>query len=433
MIKNVYTFLTDTIFHKDVKEYNNPAVRWFVQQYKLLFYTAKGLVEHGTLVQSAALTFYTLMSLVPIVALVFAIVKGFGLTEMLLSNMYEILPQNKEIIDYIVDFANKAIERTQGGIVALAGIIILFWSVIKVFGSIESAFNNIWEVKITRSITRQYTDYISVVMIVPILWGIVVAMSSNAQKLLPFADDSLLYLIGSKLASMVVIWVMFSFLYKIIPNTKVSFSSSITAGIVAGTIFVLFQWGYIYIQQWMSSYNAIYGSFAALPLFLIWLQTSWQILLFGGELSFAYQNISRFAEERESLLISNDNRRKITIAIMIFIVRHFHSQGGGVSALDIRKALNLPTRIINELIHTLVKVELIIPIEVNIEEKERLFMPAKAISTMTLFSVIEALDIYGEQNIDFTNIEELNISAELLTTIKGKLEQDSSSINLIDL
>jgi len=318
-ISEIFTYFTDTIFRRDINEWRNPVIRWLVQQYRLLFYTARGLLEHGTIVRSAALTFYTLMSLVPIVAVVFAVVKGFGLADGLIDNLYALFPQNPEIIDYVVGFAEKALARTQGGVVAAVALVMLFWAIIRVFGSIESAFNNIWEVKVERSVTRQYTDYIAVVMIVPVLWVVANAVGNYTQQLLGF-DGSWYFTLLSHLASMVIIWIMFTILYIIIPNTKVKFKSALMAGIVAGTLFLLFQWGYIYIQRWMTSYNAIYGSFAALPLLLIWLQTSWQILLFGGELSFAYQNIARFGEERESLLISYDQRRKILLAVMLSVV-----------------------------------------------------------------------------------------------------------------
>ena len=295
-ISDIPTYFTDTIFRRDASEWRNPVVRWLVQQYKLLFYTARGLQEHGTLVRSAALTFYTLMSLVPIAAVVFAVVKGFGLADGLEENLYALFPQNPEIVRYIVDFAENALGRTQGGVVAAVALVMLFWAVIRVFGSIESAFNNIWEVKVERGITRQWTDYIAVVMIVPVLWIVANAMTNYAERLLGF-DDSWYFGLLSHLASMVVIWGMFTLLYLVIPNAKVRVGSALMAGIVAGTIFLLFQWGYVYLQRWMTTSNAIYGSFAALPLFLIWLQTSWEILLFGGELSFAYQNVERFDEE----------------------------------------------------------------------------------------------------------------------------------------
>ena len=108
-ISEIFTYFTDTIFRRDIREWRNPEIRWLVQQYRLLFYTARGLLEHGTIVRSAALTFYTLMSLVPIVAVVFAVVKGFGLADGLVENLYALFPQNPEIVDYIVTFAEKVI------------------------------------------------------------------------------------------------------------------------------------------------------------------------------------------------------------------------------------------------------------------------------------------------------------------------------------
>lgn len=311
-LSDIITFFTDTVFRKGAGEYRNPVARWAVRQYKLLFYTVQGLSSHGTMVRSAALTFYTLMSLVPVVALVFAVVKGFGLAEGLEQNLYEVLPQSPEVIDYVVGFAQKALARTQGGWVALVGVLTLFWAVIKVFGSIEDAFNNIWEVRSTRSAARKYGDYIAVVVVAPILWVISSSMGNYAAEILGVAGSPALEVL-SRAGSLVVAWVMFTFIYVVLPSTKVRFTAALTAGVVAGTAFVLFQWGYVYLQRWMTSYNAIYGSFAALPLFLLWMQISWEILLLGGELSFAYQNVARFDEERESLLVSYDCRRKLMV------------------------------------------------------------------------------------------------------------------------
>lgn len=330
--KNLWKFLTETIFLKDERNYRNGLIRWSVRQYKLLFYTARGLKEHDTLVRSAALTFYTLMSIVPIAALVFALVKGFGLAEGLMQNLYSVFPHNREAVDYIIAFADKAIANAQGGVVAFVGIIMLFWAVVRVFGSVEEAFNNIWEVKVTRGFTRQFTDYIAVVVVTPILWVIGSTVGRYAGQVLGIEAIGPLYTLLSSAASLLVIWAMFTFIYVVVPNTRVRWSCALPAGILAGTLFLLFQWGYVGLQRYMTSYNAIYGSFAALPLFLIWVQWSWQILLFGGELTFAYQNISRFAEERESLHISYDHRRQVTLAVMLHVARIFRDGHGPVSA-----------------------------------------------------------------------------------------------------
>lgn len=431
-IKELFTFFTDTIFRRDLREWHNPVVRWFVQQYRLLFYTARGLLEHGTIIRSAALTFYTLMSLVPILAVAFAVVKGFGLADGLMQNLYELIPQSPAVVDYIVSFAEKALARTQGGLVATVALVMLFWAVIKVFGSIESAFNNIWEVKSERSIARQYTDYIAVVMIVPLLWIVASAAGRYVQHLLGY-DGSWYFSLLSRLTSMVIIWFMFTLLYIVIPNAKVKFKSALMAGIVAGTLFLLFQWGYLYVQRWMTSYNAIYGSFAALPLLLIWIQTSWQILLFGGELSFAYQNIARFAEERESLLISYDQRRKILLAVMLIVVRNFREKGGAMPAEAIRARLGLPTRIVNDVLYQLVQAKQLISVPSGDDGREISFTPARETDTMTVYGVLEAVESTGQTAFDMTQSSELTRVEQELDKLKKLVRESPENVRLIDL
>ena len=406
ILRKLFTYFTDTIFREDINEWRNPVVRWLVQQYRLLFYTARGLVEHGTLVRSAALTFYTLMSLVPLLALVFAVVKGFGLADGLVENLYGLFPQHPETVDYIVGFAENALARTQGGVVAAVGLVMLFWAVIRVFSSIENAFNNIWEVKVERSIARQWTDYIAVVMIVPVLWILANATGNYLEQQLGLYDKWYFTTL-SHMASMVVIWIMFTLLYLIIPNARVRIQSALMAGIVAGTCFLLFQWGYIYVQRWMTSYNAIYGSFAALPLFLIWMQTSWEILLFGGELSFAYQNISRFAEERESLRISYDQRRKVILAVMILVARNFRDHGGTLPAEAIRENLGLPTRIVNDILFQLVQAGQLIAVRSGDGERDVAFAPAHDLGSMTVYGILEAVERSGPTTLDLEQTPEL--------------------------
>lgn len=391
-IKEITTFFTDTAFRR--KEYDNSVVRWAVNQYKLLFYTVQGLSAHGTMVRTAALTFYTLISLVPVAALVFAVLKGFGLADALVESLYSVVPQIPEVVDYVVAFAQKALARTQGGWVALFGLVTLFWAVIRVFGSIEDAFNNIWEVKSTRSAARKYSDYIAVVVVAPLLWIAATSIGSYARQMLG-VEGSALLTAASRAVSMVVVWLMFTFIYVVIPNTKVRFAAALMAGIVAGTGFLLFQWGYVHLQKWMTSYNAIYGSFAALPLFLLWMQISWQILLFGGELSFAYQNRKRFDEERESLLADYDCRRKMMVAVMTLVVRAFRDGRGAVPLAEIREELELPSRILSNLLFTLVDAGMLNEIRRDGREFEPEYAPARDISTLRVYDVLEAVDSRG--------------------------------------
>ena len=428
-VKEILEFFTDTIFRK---EFRSSWLNWLVRQYKLFFYTARGLQEHRTLVRCAALTFYTLISIVPILAVVFAIVKGFGIIEDLIANLYSIFPKNPEIIDYVVEFANKALDNTKSGVVAAVGIITLFWAVIRVFGSIEDAFNNIWEVTSTRSIARKYSDYIAVVVAAPILWAAANGINTYAQSLFGGIEAAWVVWV-SKLMSIVVMWVMFAFLYYVIPNTKVRIGSAIMAGVVAGTAFILFQWGYIYLQVVMTSYNAIYGSFAALPLFLMWVQYSWMILLFGGELAFAYQNIDKFDEERESLHVNYDSRRKVLLATMLVVIRHFVKGKGAISLSEIKQALNLPTRIVNSVLRSLVEAGLLIELPSEGKEFEEEFVPAKEVSTFTIYNILEAVEQSGSVDLDLNSSAELQEVSVELERIKSEARASEQNLKLVDI
>lgn len=430
-LKKWYTFFTDTIFRRDDHEWSNATIRMAVRLYKLIYYMVRGLVSHGTLVRSAALTYYTLMSLVPIIAVAFAIVKGFGLNERLVSSLYALFPQNPEVIDYLVSFAENALARTQGGVVAAVALVTLFWAIIQMFSSIENAFNNIWEVKSSRSIARQWSDYLAVILIVPILWVVANSVGRVTEEFL--GVDSWYFALLSKLMSMLFIWLMFTLLYLIIPNAKVKLRSALTAGIAAGTLFLLFQWGYVYAQKAMTSYNAIYGSFAALPLFLIWMQISWEILLIGGELSFTYQNIARFGEEHESQRISYDKRRKVMLAAMLLVVRHFRDRGGALPVEELRRELNLPTRIVNDILFQLTRSGQLIEVHRSEDERTASYAPAYDIAQMTVYGLLRAVEQHGETELEFAPSSDVEHVGEVLDRLTEEALHAPSNVHLIDL
>ncbi|MBQ5396121.1 MAG: YihY/virulence factor BrkB family protein [Alistipes sp.] len=372
-----------------------PGLGWTVRPLKLVIYTLEGLMTHGTMDMGAALTFYALISIVPVLALVFAVVNGFGLVESLVANLYSLLPQMPEVVDYIVDFANRALARTQGGIVATVSLLTLFWAVIRMFESIEINFNKIWEVKSTRNLVRKYCDYITVVIIAPLLWIVATSISSYARQVLG-VDGSVWLQLGSKIVSMVVVWAMFALIYLVLPNTKVRLRSALLAGIMAGSCFYAFQAIYIYLLKWMTSYSAIYGSFAALPLFLLWMQNSWSILLIGCELSFAIQNEKRFDEERMLPNVSPDDNRKLMIAITAFVARAFKCGEGAVPMVAIREGLALPTRIASKLVQQLVAAEVLNEVRCDEVEYDVAYAPARDINTLRICDVLAAVDSHVE-------------------------------------
>ena len=368
-----------------------PGLGWTVRPLKLIIYTLEGLMAHGTMDMGAALTFYTLMSIVPVLALVFAVVKGFGLVESLVENLYSLLPQMPEVVDYMVDFANKALARTQGGVVATVSLLTLFWAVIRMFESIEANFNKIWEVKSTRNLVRKYCDYITVIIIAPLLWIIATSVGSYALDMLG-AQDSVWLQLASKALSLVVVWAMFAFVYLVLPNTKVRLRSAVMAGVMAGSCFFVFQALYVYLLKWMTSYSAIYGSFAALPLFLLWMQNSWSILLIGCELSFALQNEKRFDEERQLPATSHDDDSKLMVAITAFVARSFHQGEGAVPMITIREGLGLPTRIASKLVARLVAADVLNEVRCDEVEYDVAYAPARDVTALRVCDVLAAVD-----------------------------------------
>lgn len=432
MFKRLYTFFTVTLIRRREEEWPNRTVRMCVRLYKLLYYMVRGLLSHGTLVRSAALTYYTIMSLVPIVAVVFAVVKGFGLADGLVGSLYGLFPQTPEIIDYLVSFAENALARTRGGVVAAVALVMLFWTIIQVFSSIENAFNNIWEVKTTRSIARQWSDYLAILLIIPVLWAFASAVGRYTDELLG-VDESWYFTLLSKFFSMLFIWVMFTLFYLIIPNAKVRLRSALTAGIAAGTVFLLFQWGYVYAQKAMTSYNAIYGSFAALPLFLIWIQISWEILLIGGELSFTYQNIARFGEEHEWQHISYDQRRKAILATQLLVVRHFRQRGGAMPREEIIRELDLPTRVVNDALFQLTAARQLIEVQEGKDEVAISYTPAYDIAQMTLYGVMQAVEQYGEHELELEGSADALLIDEVLNRLTTEALYSKKNVKLIDL
>lgn len=431
-IKKLYTFFTETIIRRPEEEWSNGTVRMCVRLYKLIYYMVRGLLSHGTLVRSAALTYYTVMSLVPVIAVVFAVVKGFGLADGLVGSLYGLFPQSPEIIDYLVAFAENALSRTRGGVVAAVALVMLFWAIIQVFSSIENAFNNIWEVKTTRSIARQWSDYLAILLIIPILWAVGSAMGRYMDELLG-VDGSWYFTLLSKLVAMLFIWVMFTLFYLIIPNAKVRLRSALTAGIAAGTVFLLFQWGYVYAQKAMTSYNAIYGSFAALPLFLIWIQISWEILLIGGELSFTYQNIARFGEEHEWQQISYDQRRKVLLATQLLVVRHFLQRGGAMTREEILREMDLPTRVVNDALFQLTAANQLIEVQSGKNEVAISYTPAYDIAQMTLYGVLQAVEQHGEHELELTSTDEAAQIDEMLDRLTTEALYSTKNVKLTEL
>lgn len=278
--------------------HQQPLLSWYHRLFRVVKDSAQGFVEDECYSRASALTFYSLLSIVPVFAVLFGIAKGFGFEKNLEFEINQHFIEQKELIEKLIQFSYSWLETVRGGLIAGVGAIALFWSVFGLLNNVESALNFVWKTRSQRSYLRKMNDYLATMVISPILLvtssSITVYLSgqlvetSHESLLIEVVSPLLLYFF--KFFPFLLSGFLFSFLYLFLPNTKIYFRSACLAGIIAGSAFQIWQWIYIKFQIGAVSYGAIYGSFAALPLFLIWLQVSWVILLAGAELAYQIEN-----------------------------------------------------------------------------------------------------------------------------------------------
>lgn len=400
IIKQIVQFFEKDIWKISTKD-KHPVFSFLVRQGRILFIAARGFNKDKIQLRASALSFYTLLSIVPILAMVFGISQGFGLGDYLKDTLSKRFQEHQDMLNVLLGFVDRYLSRINGGYITGIGLVILFWTVMKVLGNIESSFNNIWQIKKSRMFTRQFSDYISLLIIAPVF--LVIASSFNVSQLQSVSSSvPFLHYLGPVLKILVTIlsftlmWFVFTLVYIVIPNTKVRFIPALIAGIIAGTMFQLLQWAYVNFQSLLSGYGAVYGTFAALPLFMIWLELSWLIVLLGAEVSFAYQNAVHYEQEAEDMQVSLKQRRVLVLLVAQKIIRNFTEGLAPLNGADIAGQLGVPVRIVRDLLYDLLNARIIIETLTH-EVREVAYQPALDPAKITVSYVIDALDKQGQQ------------------------------------
>lgn len=413
---------------------------FLINQLRIIILSLRGFNEDKCQLRALALTFYSLLSIVPMLAMAFGIAKGFGFERALKNQLLEKLQGQEEVVTRIINFANSLLETTKGGVIAGAGVGVLFLTVIKVLGTIESSFNDIWGIKKPRSLGRKFTDYLSIMLICPVLFimssSLTVVIASQIkliiQKITLLGTISPIIFAILKLLPYCVIWILFSFLYIFMPNTKVNFKSGILAGVIAGTIYQVLQLGYITFQIGVAKYNAIYGSFAALPLFLVWLQLSWLVVLFGAEISFAHQNVDTYEFEPDCLRVSHSFKKLLSLKIAHLLVKNFCKGEKPWTASQISHALEIPIRLVHQILYELVDSRIVSETKGE-ENKGVAYQPARDTEALTVKNVIDALEQRGTDNIPVSRSKELDKLSECLKAFSDVIEKLPANITLKDI
>ena len=396
------------------------------------FFTAKRVMT-----KAAALTYSSLLAIVPILAVVFAIARGFGYNKYIEIWFRSALSTQPQVAEMIIGFVNSYLIHTRSGIFLGVGLLFMLYTVLMLVSNIEDTFNEIWQVKKSRSVFRTFTDYLAMFFVFPIL----IVLSSGISIFLATMADHVpdFLMLGSAvrllidLIPYVLMSALFIALYVFMPNTKVNLKHVIVPGVLAGIAMQALQFVYIHSQLFLSGYNAIYGSFAALPLFMLWMQISWTICLFGAELCYTNQNLDYYDYDAHSGEISHRYKLLLLMLLMSRICRRFSEGKKPYSVNELREETTIPIRFVNDLLYELIAAGMLIEVTSDEKSEESRFMPAEDIHNMTLGMMIDRVEAQGTWKIDLNLNELLGSECRKAIELRSTYLKNARKILLKDL
>lgn len=353
---------------------------------------------------ASALTYSSMLATVPVLAIVFAIARGFGFDTIIETRLRSSFESNPDIADTILFFVDSYLQHTKGGVFIGIGIIFLLYTLISLTSNIEEAFNTIWFVKRSRTIFRQVIDYFSVFLILPFVVVITSGVGIFLQTFRTLLPD--IQLLSKTMTFFLHVSpfffavLAFMLLFTLMPNTHVKWRNTILPSIITGTVFMAVEWLYVHYQIKLSAYNAIYGSFAAIPLFMLWLQISWCICLFGAQFCYANQSLQTYAFERISNELSRRYRDTLILLLMSRICKHFASGLKPFTAHRLATDTHLPDSLVDILLGELTDMQLLVEIH-NEHGEELRYLPAIDIHRITVGMVTRRIDSHGIENPSF--------------------------------
>jgi membrane protein len=413
---------------------------FFIRQTKIILLAIHKFAQKRTRVQAAAMTYYSTLALVPSLTLIYGLMKGFGLESTFRDQLETRLSSHKELIDAIFTMAQSYVDKTQGTIFAGLGVALLLWGVFKTLSTMEDAFNNIWGVEEHKPVLRKLSDYLTVFLICPLLiilsGSLTVYVSTqvhhftlnifNLGPLAPIIYTALFFL------PFMVISLVFTFIYIFMPNTKVKFTAGLLGGFVAGALYQVVQWTYIIFQGWINSMNAIYGSLAAIPLFLVWLQLSWMIILFGSEVAFGKQYFKTYEFEPEDIVPSPALRKQVALLLVYMCIKDFKEGKPPCLIQKMAEHLHLPASLAQEVAADLANAGIMTRVHFD-DNKIFAYQPGMPIDTITIETVLDSLEHLGQEDIPIKETEEFKVVTAQLERLKIAQRVCSEKVLLKDL
>lgn len=371
-----------------------------IRTLKVINLSVRSFLDRDLQYKSMALTYSTVLAIVPAFALLFAIGRGFGFQNLLEEELYKSFPAQKQMIAFSLKFVDSYLKEASQGLFVGIGIIFLLWTLISLLSNIESVFNQVWDVKHDRSIYQKATDYVAICLMVPILMicssGLSIFMSATIQDNIHFSFLTPLVNIALEASPVVLAFLAFTLSFFLIPNTKVQFKYAAISGAICAIFFQILQMLFVNGQIYVSKYNAIYGSFAFLPLLLIWLQFSWLILLFGCVLTYSLQNVLSFNFIGDLKKMSENYERKVSIVIAAAIVNRFRSKKTPFTRSQISFYYDIPVRVVTNICDKLYKAGMINYIVLN-DDKVGV-APSSDTGDITVGQLLKQLDAVGDHD-----------------------------------
>lgn len=416
--------------------WNDTRSLWSVKALKIINLSVRAFLDRDMQMRACALTYNTVLAVVPVLAMLFAIGRGFGFQNLLQSELFKYFPAQHQALETALTYVDNYLAQASQGVFVGIGLIFLLWTLISLMSNVEDTFNHVWGVKTKRSMQRKFTDYTALFLLLPVLMvcsaGISIFLSDAVQRM--FGGDPISPVMHRLLAFMptVISWLIFTAAYYLIPNTKVKFKGAFCAGVLAGTMFQVVEWLFVSGQVYVSKYNAIYGSFAFLPLLLVWLQLSWLITLSGVVLTYSWQNFDSFAYRDKAKEISHAYSNKLAIAVLTQAVKRFKRKQTLLTRSELIRDYDIPVQIADQLLGNLLKAGLLNIVKLG-DNEEDAYQPAFDPDDFTVNDTIIRLSEIG--NSDFLPKADSNFS-NVSTVIKNAMDnqrQEMTDIRLLDI
>ena len=370
---------------------------------KVVAIAVRTFIDDKVMTRAAALTYSTLFAIVPILALIFAIARGFGFENIVTSLLKNGIIGQNDTVDMVMKFIDQYLQYASSGAFIGIGLLFLLISVYSLADGIESNLNSIWHVKKARGMGRKITDYFSLLLLIPIgiicLSGLSVLASSFLTRMEGFQLLSGFVRFLIKAMPFALAGLILTGFYMFMPNTKVKFKYAIIPGLIAGILFQFLQNLYFHGQFSLSSYNAIYGGFAAIPLFLLWCNISWAIVLFGCELAYVSQNNDNFNYFKEPEKISRRHEDFYCLMVMSLICKRFNKGLPPLKMKDIVRKLQIPHRYVISSLDILTESGLLETVLLE-DEREPAYVPSTDTQSLTVVNVLSAINSNGFCDMD---------------------------------